>query len=60
MFCFKKKLFGAIIKKDIAAKELKIFAEDGLSYEKLDVVYEKVRSAMKYCIEKSDLEWKRF
>lgn len=46
MIAMNEQLFGAIIKKDIAAKELKIFAEDGLSYEKLDVVYEKVRSAI--------------
>ncbi len=46
MIAMNEELFEKTVKKDIAAKELKIFAEDGLSYDELDLVYEKVRSAI--------------
>jgi len=46
MIAMNEELFGTVVKKDINAKELKIFAESGLSYEELDTVYEKVRSSI--------------
>ena len=46
MIAMNEELFEKIVKKDIAAKELKIYAEEGLSYKELDAVYEKVRSAI--------------
>ena len=46
MIAMNEALFEKAVKKDITAKELRIFAEKGLSYEELDAVYEKVRSAI--------------
>jgi hypothetical protein len=46
MIAINEDLFGKTVKKDVAAKTLNIFAEDNLSYEELDAVYERVRSAI--------------
>lgn len=46
MVAMNEALFERVVKKDVAAKELNVFSESGLSYEDLDAVYEKVRSAI--------------
>ena len=46
MIAMNEDLFERTVKKDITAKELKIYAAEDLSYEDLDIVYEKVRSAI--------------
>jgi hypothetical protein len=46
MIAINEDLFEKTVKKDVAAKTLNIFAEDNLSYEELDAVYERVRSAI--------------
>ena len=46
MIAMSEALFDKTVKKDIAAKEVSIFADKGLSYEELDLVYENVRSCI--------------
>lgn len=46
MIAMNEDLFARAVKRDITAKELNIFAKDGISYEALDALYENVRSTL--------------
>lgn len=46
MVAMSDELFSRVVKKEVIAQELGIFADDGLSYEELDALYARVRSVI--------------